>query len=87
MDAKSGKIFPRVGLILDCLTPHEYDDESLNYLNLQQYVIQLKRLSEHEAIRIFYSILSIVYSLHKVRFFSPFILLEANSNCVVAAFY
>lgn len=60
---------PRVGLILDCMTKHEQDTSTNNYLNLQQHVIQAKRLSEREATRIFYLIVSVVYSLHEVSFF------------------
>nr|CAB3266655.1 serine/threonine-protein kinase ppk1-like [Phallusia mammillata] len=62
-----GTVIPRVGLILDCLTRHEQDSSTSNYLNLQQYVIQSKRLSEREATRIFYLIVSVVYSLHKIN--------------------
>ena len=42
-------------LVLDCLMPHEYDKKGLykHFINLQQYVIQKKRLQEKEALEIF----------------------------------
>ncbi|XP_076824259.1 uncharacterized protein LOC143470187 [Clavelina lepadiformis] len=64
-DATNQKVSLRVGLILDCLIPHQFNLATWNYLNLQQHVVNGKRLSEQEVIRIFYSIVTVVHSLHK----------------------
>ena len=55
-------------LVLDCLMPHEYDKKGLykHFINLQQYVIQKKRLQEKEALEIFCNILVTLKSLHQV---------------------
>uniref|UniRef100_H2XWX0 Serine/threonine-protein kinase 40 n=1 Tax=Ciona intestinalis TaxID=7719 RepID=H2XWX0_CIOIN len=63
----SGDVTPRVGLIVDCLVRHEKSVATNNYLNLQQHVIQVKRLSEREALRIFHSVVSVIVSLHKMN--------------------
>lgn len=64
---KNGKVQERLCLIVDCLTQHDYDEESYDFLNLQQHVIQAKRLSERETIRIFTSIVQVVQSLHELH--------------------
>uniref|UniRef100_H2XJH6 Serine/threonine-protein kinase 40 n=1 Tax=Ciona intestinalis TaxID=7719 RepID=H2XJH6_CIOIN len=56
-----------IRLIVDCLVRHEKSVATNNYLNLQQHVIQVKRLSEREALRIFHSVVSVIVSLHKMN--------------------
>lgn len=54
----------RVTLILDCLFPHEFSPSSKHFVNLQNFIVQEKRLSEKTALRIFYQIVSIVAEIH-----------------------
>ncbi|KAI1296566.1 Serine/threonine-protein kinase 40 [Halotydeus destructor] len=61
----SGKKKKRICLVLDCVFPHDYSNQSQDWINLQHYVIKEKRLSEKEAIRIFYCIIRVVSELHK----------------------
>lgn len=65
--SKSARTRKRVCLILDCLCPHEFSDVSADLINLQHYVIREKKLSEKEAVLIFYDIVRVVESLHEVR--------------------
>lgn len=55
-------------LVLDCLVAHDYDSDGRykHYINLQQYVIQKKKLHEKEALEMFFSILTTVRMLHSV---------------------
>lgn len=46
--------------------PHDYDPESHYLVNLQHHVIHEKKLSEKEAVIIFWDIARIVEQLHKV---------------------
>ena len=57
-------------LVLDCLITHEFDKCSSHeeFVNLQQYVIQKKKLKEVEALEIFYSIVRTLADLHQVLF-------------------
>lgn len=54
-------------LAVDCLAPHDFDDKSYALINLQQYVIREKNLSEMKTLLVFYEIIKIVENLHKVR--------------------
>ncbi len=63
----TGKIKKRLCLALDCLIAHEYDSQSVPFINLQQYVIREKKLREREALIIFYNIAYVVECLHKVN--------------------
>lgn len=51
-------------LVLDCLMTHEYDKK--DYINLQQYVINKKRLQQSEALEIFCTVLTTLKYLHQV---------------------
>ena len=55
-------------LVLDCMITHEFDKHSSHeeFINLQQYVIQKKKLNEIEALEIFYSIVRTLADLHQV---------------------
>ena len=55
-------------LVLDCLHSHEYDVRGRyrDYINLQHYVIQEKRLGEREALELFSQLLTTVEALHRV---------------------
>nr|XP_039261078.1 uncharacterized protein LOC120337384 [Styela clava] len=66
-DPKTGRVQERLCLILDCLSPHEFDESTIDCLNLQQHVIKVKRLSERETIRIFTSIVEVMHSLHQMN--------------------
>nr|XP_042905483.1 serine/threonine-protein kinase 40 isoform X2 [Parasteatoda tepidariorum]XP_042905484.1 serine/threonine-protein kinase 40 isoform X2 [Parasteatoda tepidariorum] len=55
----------RVCLVLDCLSRHEFNPRNSRIINLQHYVISEKKLSEKEAVFLFYDIVNIVSSLHK----------------------
>ncbi|CAH1800012.1 unnamed protein product [Owenia fusiformis] len=55
----------RIVLVLDCLVPHEFSDKNKDLVNLQHYVIKEKKLTEREAVIIFYDIVRVVENLHK----------------------
>ncbi|XP_013382493.1 serine/threonine-protein kinase 40 [Lingula anatina] len=55
----------RLCLVLDCLTPHDFSNKNIDLINLQHYVIKEKKLSEKEAIEIFFEIVKVVENLHK----------------------
>ncbi|XP_062395299.1 serine/threonine-protein kinase 40 isoform X1 [Sardina pilchardus] len=55
----------RICLVLDCLCAHDFSDKTAELINLQHYVIKEKRLSEREAIVIFYDVVRVVEALHK----------------------
>ena len=61
----TGKKIHRVVLILDCLVPHDFSPHQVPLLNLQHYVIREKKLSEKEAVVIFFDIVRVVENLHK----------------------
>lgn len=63
----TGQKKTRLCLVLDCLTPHDFSSKNADLINLQHYVIREKKLSEKEAIVIFYDIVRIVENLHKVH--------------------
>lgn len=50
--------------MLDCVFPHDFSAKSQEWINLQHYVIKEKKLSEKEAIRIFYDVIRVVAELH-----------------------
>lgn len=62
----TGRVKRRIVLVVDCLAPHDFDDKSNSFINLQQYVIREKNLSETKALLVFYEIIKIVENLHKV---------------------
>lgn len=63
---KVRKMKRRICLVLDCLCAHDFSDKTADLINLQHYVIKEKRLSEREAIVIFYDVVRVVEALHKV---------------------
>lgn len=67
-----GRVRKRVCLILDCLCPHEFSDDTADLINLQHYVIREKKLNEKEAILIFSDIVRVVESLHSVSILRKF---------------
>lgn len=67
MVEQTGRKRKRICLVLDCLLPHDFGTSTSELVNLQHYVIKEKKLSEKEAIVIFYDIVRIVDNLHKVR--------------------
>lgn len=55
--------------MLDCVIPHAFNPTSSDYINLQDYVIEkrkLKKLKELDALTIFYNIVSVVKNFHDV---------------------
>jgi len=64
---KTGNKVSRLNLVLDCLSPHDYCPNSHFYVNLQQYVIKEKKLTEQESLLIFREIVIVVDNLHQVR--------------------
>lgn len=69
---KMRKMKKRICLVLDCLCAHDFSDKTADLINLQHYVIKEKRLSEREAIVIFYDVVRVVEALHKVSMKVPF---------------
>ncbi|PVD29219.1 hypothetical protein C0Q70_11816 [Pomacea canaliculata] len=65
MVEQTGRKRKRICLVLDCLLPHDFGTSTSELVNLQHYVIKEKKLSEKEAIVIFYDIVRIVDNLHK----------------------
>lgn len=61
-----GRVRKRLCLVLDCLCPHDYSNKTADLINLQHYVIKEKKLSEKEAVYIFFDIVRIVQDLHDV---------------------
>lgn len=61
----TGRKKHRLCLVLDCLIPHDFSDRNADLVNLQHYVIKEKKLSEKEAIVIFYDIVRVVENLHQ----------------------
>ncbi|KAG7283318.1 hypothetical protein CRUP_000844 [Coryphaenoides rupestris] len=59
------KLKKRICLVLDCLCAHDFSDKTADLINLQHYVIKEKRLSEREAVVIFYDVVRVVEALHK----------------------
>ena len=65
-----GRVRKRLCLVLDCLVPHDYSPKTNDLINLQYYVIKEKKLSEREAVLIFFDIVRIVQDLHKASGFT-----------------
>ncbi|XP_041352011.1 serine/threonine-protein kinase 40-like [Gigantopelta aegis] len=61
----TGRRKRRLCLVLDCLIPHDFSPRTADLVNLQHYVIKEKKLTEKEAIVIFFDIVRVVDSLHK----------------------
>ncbi|XP_068237900.1 uncharacterized protein [Palaemon carinicauda] len=61
----TGGLVRRVCLVLDCVTAHDYCQHTADLINLQHYVITKEKLSERDALTIFYNIVSVVHSLHE----------------------
>jgi len=57
----------RLNLVLDCLAPHDFDNRSHNYVNLQQHVIKEKKLMEQESLLIFREVVMVVNNLHQLN--------------------
>ncbi|MEJ1282426.1 serine/threonine kinase 40 [Cricetulus griseus] len=68
-DTESGrmvkKMKKRICLVLDCLCAHDLSDKTADLINLQHYVIKEKRLSEREAVVVFYDVVRVVEALHQ----------------------
>jgi len=62
----TGRIQRRLVLVLDCVVANEFTDKMSDLMNLQHYVIREKRLSEKEAVVIFFDIVRIIDCLHRV---------------------
>jgi len=62
----TGRVQRRLVLVLDCVVANEFTDRMSDLLNLQHYVIREKRLSEKEAVVIFFDIVRIIDCLHGV---------------------
>lgn len=62
----TGRVKRRIVLAVDCLASHDFEEKSNSYINLQQYVIREKNLSEMKTLLVFYEIIKIVENLHKV---------------------
>lgn len=63
---QTGQKVARLNLVLDCLSPHDFCPNSHYYVNLQQYVIKEKKLTEQESLLIFREIVVVVNNLHQV---------------------
>jgi len=63
----TGRLRRRLILVLDCVVANDFTDKMADLINLQHYVIREKRLSEKEAIVIFFDIVRIIECLHQVR--------------------
>lgn len=61
----TGHIRRRLVLVLDCVTPHEFNESSKAFINLQQYFIKAKRLTENEYLPIFRAIVGVVEKFHE----------------------
>lgn len=54
----------RICLVLDCQTGHDYSPSYTTLTNMQRYVIEKKKLTQSEAMTIFFKVAKIVLSLH-----------------------
>merc|ERR550532_2250689 len=61
----NGRKLRRICLVLDCLTPNDFTNRTQNLVNLQHHVIREKKLSEREALSIFYNVVCVVNKLHE----------------------
>jgi len=62
----TGRIQRRLVLVLDCVVANEFTDKMSDLMNLQHYVIREKRLTEKEAVVIFFDIVCVIDCLHQV---------------------
>lgn len=83
---KVHKMKKRICLVLDCLCAHDFSDKTADLINLQHYVIKEKRLSEREAIVIFYDVVHVVEALHKVSQ-EYWLTITVQSNVYTQAFF
>merc|ERR550532_681109 len=60
----NGRKLRRICLVLDCLTPNDFTNRTQNLVNLQHHVMREKKLSEREALSIFYNVVCVVNNLH-----------------------
>ena len=60
----NGRKLRRICLVLDCLTPNDFTNKTQDLVNLQHHVIREKKLSEREALSIFYNVVCVVKNLH-----------------------
>jgi len=60
----NGRKLRRICLVLDCLTPNDFTNKTQYLINLQAQVIREKKLSEREALSIFYNVVCVVNNLH-----------------------
>ena len=56
----NGRKLRRICLVLDCLTPNDFTNRTQDLINLQHHVIREKKLSEREALSIFYNVVCVV---------------------------
>ena len=56
----NGRKLRRICLVLDCLTPNDFTNKTQDLINLQAQVIREKKLSEREALSIFYNVVCVV---------------------------
>ncbi|CAH1389181.1 unnamed protein product [Nezara viridula] len=61
----TGRVIERACLVLDCLVAHDYAPHSVEYINLQHYVIREKKLCEREAALILFNAVKVVHILHE----------------------
>ncbi|XP_053665417.1 serine/threonine-protein kinase MARK1-like [Anopheles marshallii] len=59
----TGRIRRRLILVLDCVHAHEFCDESSAFISLQRH-ISVARLSERDALELFYEVVKVVEQLH-----------------------
>jgi len=62
----TGRVQRRLVLVLDCVVANEFTDKMSDLMNLQHYVIREKRLTEKEAVVIFFDIVRVIDCLHRV---------------------
>lgn len=61
----TGHIRRRLVLVLDCVTPHEFNEQSKSYINLQQHFMKSKKMHENEYLPIFREIVGVVEKFHE----------------------
>lgn len=63
----NGRKLRRICLVLDCLTANDFCSGTSDLINLQHHVIREKKLSEREALSIFYNVVCVVNQLHEAN--------------------
>ncbi|CAG7834715.1 unnamed protein product [Allacma fusca] len=66
-EGENGEIVTRLCLVLDCYVPHDFSPKYGHITNLQYYVVEVKRLNETEAIKLFVEVLKIVQQIHDLN--------------------